>query len=269
MLYHDALQHGIFPTVISFEILRIHAKFIHPRFDHIKTNPFLHYKIVDISCGMIHAILIILLCIVFYDVLLLNVTQNVIDSLTTFEERAIASVAIGYFISDMIVSDCYFSCKHTGSPDYMLILHHIVSLSGVIVCVITVCGGKLIVTSVFLSEISTPLLLGNSLRNKFVRRDDARNMSKVFVANNIAIKLVYIIIYSITRFILIPILVIPIIFVFECSVYIQIIGALFIVLCVILIFFSFQNLNKTYEKYKNIQNSNTTKQATCTVNPHA
>eukprot|EP01083_Nonionella_stella_P078305 214216_1 len=218
---------------------------------------------------MVHTILIILLCIIFYDVLLLNVTQNVIDSLTTFEERAIASVAIGYYLSDMIVNHCCLNCKHTGKPQYVMIVHHIISLCALMVCVITVYGGKLVIAALFLSEISTPLFLGNRLRNAFVSRDDDRNMSKDFVVNNIAIKLLYIVIYSITRFILIPILVIPIIFVFECSVYIQIIGALFIVLCVILIFFSFQNLNKTYEKYKNIQNSNTTKQATCTVNPHA
>eukprot|EP01083_Nonionella_stella_P139812 427287_1 len=238
-----------FALLFALKYYVLMPKFIHPRFDHIKTNEFLHWKIVDGSVSMIHGIVILLLCIIFHDVLFLNVTQNVTDARTTFDERMIASLSVGYFIYDTVVSVGYFNYKHTGKIDYIYILHHSISICCLTVCIVTVYSGKLCTTSLFLSEISNPLLHGNNLKNKFVPLDD-QTMSKDFLARNIKIKLIYIITFSIARFMILPHILYQIMFVFECTIYIQIVGVLLIVLSIVLLPSLLKDLRKTYRKYK-------------------
>eukprot|EP01083_Nonionella_stella_P074815 203053_1 len=228
-------------------------KFIHPRFDHIKTNPLLDWKIVDSSVAMIHGLFILFLCIIFHDVLFLNVTRNITDSYTAFEERTIASVSIGYFVYDLFVVSCIFSKKHIGRFDYIIILHHVIAITGLMVVVITVYSGKLTITALFLSEISNPILHAVNLRNKFTPRE---MVGKRLIVTKIAGRVLYILIFCFARFVCLGHIVYQITIEFECSVYIQITAVLLLLLSVLLLPAQFKDLHKAYRKYVTIRDEN-------------
>ena len=245
---------------ISFTLLFIAvyycigSRIINKNYNHVNQTPKLYWKIIDSSISMIHGIIIISLIIAFEKNLsVFNINQSVIDTLTTKYEIMIASISIGYFLYDIVFSCFIFSKKHTGKYDYVYLGHHILSIVGMVVIIITVHSGFLIIIALFCNEITNPLLHINNIRNKLIDRN--KPISKNTLLTDFIIKLLYVIGFAIARFIILGILFYKAIFIYECSDIIITYGLIAEIGCIYLFIALIRDLTKTWSNYSKNKNS--------------
>lgn len=216
-------------------------------FPHIKKFHLLHWKVVDTVCSMIHGIIIILLCIYLESVFTFSLTQEMTDASTSTSDITIASISVGYLLYDTVVGCIICSKIHTKRFDKMYIFHHIVAMSGCLMCVFQVYGSRPIIIGIFINEITNPILHINNLKNKLIPRE---RITRNILFIDLMMKLVYLITFCLARFVWLNHILYQVFFELECSIYFKIVAALLIILPFALLPSLLMDLSKTYNKYK-------------------
>eukprot|EP01084_Bolivina_argentea_P156440 272641_1 len=253
LLYPECyVPFGISSTSFAILFLVVYyfiaPKFIYRYFEHLQNDPKLYWRIINGFVSMVHCIIILILCTLTGDIRV-SINQDMSDRLTTNSERTIGAISMGYFVYDLVVN-CFIMSKIIANKfDYQYMFHHVLTIVSLGIFVVAAYSGPIYIIALFLNEITNPLLHVNNIRNR--SKDHSKATTKSEHVIDILIKSLYLLLLVIARFVILGHIIYQVIFVYECSIYLKIIGSLVIILTIVLLPGLIKDILKTYNKYKN------------------